>query len=108
MKQVSSQDIKTLLSDPESNVYLLDIRDPHEYHEKHIPGAINVDLKNIEEVIKDKDARIITYDNHEESQGLGCFCDKLKELGYSNSECLLGGLMGWMEAGGAVESGDES
>ena len=43
---------------------LLDIRNPEEYREGHIPGAINIPLDNIESVqkkIKKVDTPIYTY-----------------------------------------------
>lgn len=47
-----------------NNAILIDVRTPEEYEEKHLPGAINIpiyEVENIENQISDKDTVILLY-----------------------------------------------
>jgi hypothetical protein len=64
VKEAGVDDLKKML-DSNENVIVLDIRDRDEYEKQHIPGAIHmsrglVDL-HVEEIIADKNAKIVLY-----------------------------------------------
>ena len=64
VKEVSIQELKKMI-DGNENVIVLDVRDRDEYEKQHIPGAIHMsrgllDL-HVEEIIPDKNAKIVLY-----------------------------------------------
>ena len=77
---------------------IIDVRNPEEYAEKHIPGAINIPLSELEYRSKElaKDTIIITAcgkGGGRSAQGAGL----LKQLGFSNANYLCGGTFGWYD-----------
>jgi len=64
IKEVSVQDLKKMMDNNEK-IIILDVRDRDEYEKQRIPGSIHmsrglVDL-HLDEIISDKNARIIVY-----------------------------------------------
>lgn len=98
--------------DAGETITLVDLQDAHSYQHRHIPGAVNVpstaSADECQKCLPDKDARIIVYGEYDELGKGGEAIEGLKKLGYGNVDRLEGGLMGWMEAGFAVEGGQES
>jgi phage shock protein E len=83
------------------NVTIVDVREPDEYEEEHIPGAKLIPRGLLEdqaaEALPEKDARIVT---HCSAGGRGSLAAKsLKEMGYTNVANLDGGLNAWREKG---------
>jgi rhodanese-related sulfurtransferase len=79
-------------------VTIIDVRSPDEFTEKHIPGAINIPLTELEIRAKElsKDNIIITAcgkGGGRSAQG----AELLKQLGFSNANYLCGGTFGWYE-----------
>ena len=80
---------------------VIDIRIPEHYHDKHVPGSINIpqdDLKARKgELPDDRDAPIVTVCN------IGKFSKQatlyLKSMGYRNVKSLKGGLAEWIRKG---------
>jgi rhodanese-related sulfurtransferase len=77
---------------------LIDVRSPDEFAEKHIPGAINIPLSELESRSKDlsRDDIIITTcgkGGGRSAQG----AELLIQLGFSNTNYLCGGTFGWYE-----------
>ncbi len=110
---ITPADLKKKMEAKNGAVNLLDIRDSGRYREKHIPGAANIPLgpdflAEFQKLFKDKDAFIVGYDEHEGRPEAQETCLAAEQFGYTNVSCLQGGLMAWMEAGGAVEFGQES
>ncbi len=64
IKQVSVQDVKTMI-DAKENVILLDVRDAEEFESGHLPGAINMSRGKLEfhihELIPDKTAKVVVH-----------------------------------------------
>ena len=82
--------------DRERNIILVDVRNPEEYGEGHIPGARLIPLNNLEmeaeEQIPDKNAKIFVYcQSGKRSAAAGRI---LAELGYSRV-CEIGGIATW-------------
>jgi len=112
MNVISVQELKAKLEAGES-LTLVDLQDPHEFEHRHIPGAVNIPMSNkcdeaCAVILKDKDATIIVYGEFDELGKGSQATDVLTTAGYSNLIRLTGGLMGWMEAGYAVEGGKAS
>ena len=103
-EQTDVESVQRALASGES-VTVLDIREPDEWEEGHIPGAKHVPRGLLElqsaMVLPDKDARIVV---HCALGGRGSLAAKtLKEMGYTNVANMEGGLERWKEEGHAVE-----
>lgn len=78
---------------------IIDVRNPEEYVAKHIPGAINIPLGELEFYSNElsKQAIIITAcgkGGGRSAQG----AELLKQLGFVKVNFLCGGTFGWYEA----------
>lgn len=98
---------------------IVDVREPAEYEEGHLPRAINIPRGVLElradpaspgadaELSADRAARILVY----RTKGPGArslFASQtLTSMGYERVEVLGGGLMAWAEAGLPVEGETE-
>ena len=75
----------------------LDIRDPDEHANGHIPGSVNVSRgkleMNIEGVIADLDTTILCYCNAYNRGALSAA--SLRDMGYRNAKFIGGGLKAW-------------
>jgi adenylyltransferase/sulfurtransferase len=86
-------------------VTVVDVREPAEWEEGHIPGAANIPRGLLEyqaaDKLPDKDARIVV---HCALGGRGSLSAKsLQEMGYTNIANMDGGVKGWREQGYEVE-----
>jgi len=95
--------LKTKIEADQRNFLLVDARNPEEYREAHISGAINIPQKKVDAyqglLPADKQSQIIFYCN-------GVKCGKSKkaakraiELGYSNVWVFADGMPVWEELG---------
>ncbi len=78
---------------------IIDVRNPDEYAEKHIPGAINIPLGELESrsMGLSKQSIIITAcgkGGGRSAQG----AEKLKQRGFIKAIFLCGGTFGWYNA----------
>ena len=88
-----------------AGVTVLDVREPDEYEEAHIPQAKHLPRGLLEhraaEELPDKDARIVI---HCASGGRSALAAKsLKEMGYTNVANMDGGINAWREKGYETE-----
>ena len=112
METLSVTDLKAKLDSGET-LMLVDLQDASNFEHRHIPGAVNIPLddkcaETCVAVLKDKDATIILYGEFDELGKGSQATDVLAAAGYTNLLRLTSGLMGWMEAGYAVEGGKAS
>jgi rhodanese-related sulfurtransferase len=93
----------------EGTAYIIDARDPAEYDEGHIPGAINIPYDRLPEYLDmlssevPMDGEVIIY-----CRGPACdFSDQLatelRILGYQNVRVFTGGWEQWSAAGYPVD-----
>ena len=81
-------------------VALVDVREQHEFEERHIPGAIHVPRghleSRIEQFVPDKSRRVILYCA---SGNRSAFAAKTltEQLGYSNVASMAGGITLWKD-----------
>ena len=80
---------------------LIDVRDPDEWQEGHIPGAKNfsrgtVELE-IEEAAPDLSTPIITHCGGGGRSALAA--ESLQRMGYKNVKSMAGGFKAWKAAG---------
>lgn len=93
--------------DSGESVTVVDVREPAEWDEGHIPGAKLIPRGLLEykaaDELPDKDERIIV---HCAVGGRGALAAKsLKDMGYTNVANMDGGINAWREKGYEVETG---
>ncbi|PRR82640.1 rhodanese-like domain-containing protein [Clostridium vincentii] len=93
--KISSEDAKKIM-DEDKNIVILDVRTEDEYNSGHIENSILIsvdDLEdNAEEILKDKDQKILVYcrtGNRSNTAG-----KTLNEMGYTNVYDF-GGINSW-------------
>lgn len=90
----------------EHHALVVDVREPSEYAEKHIPGAVSIpqaDLATrIDEVPHDRDVLVACAGGVRSIKAAGF----LRSAGFENVTNLLDGTDGWRDAGNPVEAGE--
>jgi phage shock protein E len=85
---------------------IIDVRKKDEFCSGHIKGATNVRRELLEvtvsEIAPDQSSAILLYSASGNQGALAA--ESLQRLGYLNVFSLRGGLSGWLEAGGLVET----
>ena len=85
-------------------VALVDVREPDEYRQGHVEGAVNIPRgvaeMGIPQVIPDPKTRIVCYCAGGNRSAL--VADSLMQMGYENIESLIGGFQAWARSGGKV------
>jgi len=94
-------DVKALI---ESNIYLVDVREPNEYAEGHIPGAVNIPIRtlaqNLNQIPADQPVLIYCKSGHRAGMAVAA----LRLLGYDNVRSFPGGWNAWSKAGEAIST----
>ena len=106
-EQVDVEKVREAL-DSEEDVIVLDVREPGEWQDGHIPGAKHVPRGVLEYLAADelpeKDARIVV---HCAVGGRGTLATRtLQEMGYTNVANMQGGTNAWKEEGYELETGE--
>lgn len=111
--EMTPKKLKTLLDEAE-DVIVLDVRESEQRSEGSIPyddmtkeyffTVTRGNLEwNIEKMITDKEALIVTYCR---KGGRGALAaEVLRKMGYKNATTLKGGLKGWAKAGYPIQTG---
>jgi rhodanese-related sulfurtransferase len=93
---------------------VVDVREPREWQEGHVPGAVNVP-RGLLELKADPESPVAdpALSRHEASVVVYCTkgpgarsllaAETLTEMGFANVAVLAGGLNGWREAGLPVD-----
>jgi rhodanese-related sulfurtransferase len=97
-------DVHTVAAIKDSeDVYLLDVREPWEYEEAHIPGVTLLPMgevaNRLDEIPRDKEV-IVTCRSGNRS---GQVTDFLRQNGFDNVHNMTGGILDWQAAGYPVE-----
>ena len=92
------EELQQLLKQSPDKITIIDVRSPEEFGEKHIPGAINIPLGELESssIELSKQAMIITVcgkGGGRSQQGAAL----LKQIGFINARFLCGGTLAWYE-----------
>lgn len=113
MKEITGKDLKAKIDSDESNFYLIDARSTEDFEHNHLPEAIGLAWGpefevGLSKILPDKDAQIIVYGTNEACVMAKNAVVHLEKVGYKNVRYLSSGIMGWMEAGHALEFGRAS
>ena len=85
-------------------VAIVDVREPDEYRQGHVPGAVNVPRgvaeMGIPQVIPDRATRIICYCAGGNRSAL--VADNLRQMGWENIESMVGGFQAWARSGNQI------
>ncbi len=102
--ECSIEDVKTRLERGDQ-MYLLDIREDHEFAKGYAKGAIHLGRgileRDIETKIPDKNVEIILYCGGGYRSALAAL--SLGEMGYTNVKSMAGGMKAWRNAGYPME-----
>lgn len=110
-KLINHTELKDLVDADNRTFMLIDARNPEEYREAHIPGAINIPQKNFDKFLgllpSDKKMMMVFYCN-------GVKCGKSKkaaksamELGYTEVYVYSEGMPVWEEVGYSFYKGGD-
>lgn len=89
----------------ESGAFILDVRQPEEWNEAHIPNSTLIPLDQlpdrINELPKDQEIVVVCRSGNRSAQGR----DILLDAGFASVTSMAGGLNEWKEAGYPTVSG---
>jgi rhodanese-related sulfurtransferase len=117
-REISPADAARAVNDAKLGL-IVDVREPAEHQEGHVPLAINLPRGVLElradpaspaaeaALIADPLARILVYCTKGPGARSLLAAQTLKSMGYPHVEVLGGGLMAWAEAGLPVEGATE-
>lgn len=109
--EVTPQKLKEEL-DKGTATTIVSVQPADKYGHTHVPGAVNIPLESFEadypEALKDKDQIIVAYGEYDENGRSQKAAEILEAAGYDKIGRLVGGLMGWQEAGYQTEGGMDS
>jgi rhodanese-related sulfurtransferase len=87
----------------DKSAQLVDVREPREWADGHIPGAIHIPLGDIvrrsTELAKDQSVIAICRSGHRSLAAT----DALRDLGFADVASMHGGMIAWVQAGHPVE-----
>ncbi len=94
-QDISAAELQSMIEE-EVNLLLVDVREPHEYNEGHIPGAILLPLGQLKEnhedaLDREKTIVLICRSGRRSADA----ADFLSQEGYENVYNLQGGMLDW-------------
>lgn len=97
-------DVQKRLAEGEE-LYLLDVREPHEYKEAHVPGSMLIPLGHLSMKIGDlpTDKPIVAICRSGNRSGVATSI--LKRAGFAQVQNMRGGIIAWARGGGQLKSG---
>jgi len=100
---IGHAELKAKIEADQRNFLLVDARNPEEYREAHIPGAINIPQKKIESYLgilpSDRNSEIIFYCNGVKCGKSKKAAQKVVKFGYTNVWVYAEGMPVWEERG---------
>ena len=97
----------TQMSERHGTSYLIDVRSETEYEAGHVPGSIHVPggqaVQRADDFIAVRNAPIVFISGEGARAVMAAYW--YKKMGFSNVAVLEGGVHGWRESGGRMETG---
>ena len=95
--EVSVQETQRLIAAGDTDLRLIDVRDPDEYEYCRLPGAELIPLPTVPtqapDRLPDKAAEIIVYCHHGMRSARAA--EQLRQVGYANARSMAGGIEQW-------------
>jgi rhodanese-related sulfurtransferase len=113
--EITAQDVMQRLEGGE-DLLVLDVREPHEFAQGHLPGAVNVPRGLLElkadadspvadpAVAEKREAQVVTYCLKAPGARSLFAADTLRKMGFTNVAAMSAGVNGWTEAGLPIET----
>lgn len=92
-KEISAQELAERLERGEE-LYIVDVREPQEWEEGHIPGAKHIPLGQLPERFRELEEEREWFVVCRSGGRSGLACELLSEYGY-NAVNMTGGLLAW-------------
>lgn len=112
MKKVTALGLKKML-DGQEDIFLINVLDREAFEKRHIPGSVNIPLKDeefldkVEERTDYKSKEVVVYCANTECEASPKAAKVLEDAGYTNVYDFEAGMKGWQESGYEVcVSGD--
>ncbi|HSB12374.1 MAG TPA: rhodanese-like domain-containing protein [Blastocatellia bacterium] len=90
------------------NFRLVEVLPEAEYHEAHLPGAINLPPEQVTRLapkrLRDRDAEIVVYTDSSASKAAESAAKELAEIGYTHVRDYVEGKEDWINSGLPVET----
>lgn len=100
IQEIDIQTVNKMIQNNES-FYLLDVREDHEWEKDHLPKALHlckgVIERDIENMINNKDAKIVLYCGGGYRSALAAA--SIQKMGYRYVLSMDGGIRSWRKAG---------
>lgn len=100
LQNLNNDEFRDRMQQQVSNPILIDVREPHEYKQGYIPGAINIPLSQLKsrtgEIPKDKDLLLYCRSGMRSKQAGRV----LSKQGFASMAHLKGGILSW---GGTIK-----
>lgn len=102
-KDITHEELKEWI-DKDKEFTLIDVLDPESYEVRHLPGAVNVNLRGnfiarVEELMPEKDSPVVVYCASFSCQASPSAASELVDAGYTNVYDFVGGIEDWDDAG---------
>lgn len=115
IEEISADDLADLLDEDDAPL-LIDTREPYEYAERHIPGALLIPRGVLESAADPHNARRVEALHGARERAVVLYCDTgarsalgtavLQDMGFADVRNLAGGLKLWDAEDLEVESGE--
>lgn len=104
IREISASDLATVL---ERGGVVIDVREPDEYREGHIPGAMSVPLGTVPESVEQFRKPVPVYVVCLSGGRSLRACEYLADAGVTNVVNVAGGTMGFAALGNPLTAGDQ-
>jgi rhodanese-related sulfurtransferase len=87
---------------------LVDVEPETQYHEAHLPGAINMPPDQVTRLaakrLKDREAEIVVYSDSADSEAAEKAARELSDIGYTHVRDYVEGKQDWIDSGLPVQT----